>query len=290
MPKKNNPYVYRQDDSPISLAERFNLPPNALLEANPGAFPASTGQVINIPQAYQYNAPATTGPNVLTSPNSMTGSFLGGNPYNRTVNTGYSAIAPATGYNIDQRGRGYSQPTGAYNRSERGAPATPTNITPGSYSQSEYGVPGVTNPNILNSVIGRITANPAEYDNLSPAQKDAVDKLIEVRSGGAGGQTLGEGDFYGYERNPETGRDERVIKNAANGDNFLNELRYDPDRKKYVQIGKLMREGKLDKQGRWHKKPRRVRRGGGNQPVAQGAETGPTFTGFGVVNFGASSG
>lgn len=64
------------------------------------------------------------------------------------------------------------------------------------------------------------------------------------------------GDFYGYERDPETGRSIRVVKNSATS-NFLKELRWDPQARRYVSIGKLLKQGKLDLKGNWHTSSRR---------------------------------
>lgn len=53
MPKKNQTYTYQPEDNPVSLSQRFGITPDALLSANPGGTPFSTGQTINLP--YQTN-------------------------------------------------------------------------------------------------------------------------------------------------------------------------------------------------------------------------------------------
>jgi hypothetical protein len=244
MPKKNNPYVYRVDDSPISLAERFNLPPNALLDANPGAFPASVGQVINIPQAYQYNAPATTGPNVLTSPNSPTGSFLGGNPYNRTVNTGYSAIAPTPSP--------AAQPPAGY-----GPNAAQTFTTP------------------------RVLPNDSWY--RTPAQAASEQTAAQnIQAGGITPNTDPGNTDYSNTRAAQ--------QYAAAGTSFVNQMRWDPQAKKFVSIGRLLKQGKLDLKGNWRKTSRRQRQGQ-KKPAQQAAETKQDYTlANSFITFGASSG
>ena len=187
-------------------------------------------------------------------------------------------------------------------------------VAPGSFAESQarrYNVPTVTDyqdaaarggpisPLFQDKIIASIAADPQAYVNLSPSQKEAIERIL---TGGAnatpgGSQALRQGDFYGYERDPQTGRSVRVVKNAANGDNFLNELRWDPQRKKYVKIGKLMKEGKLDKKGGWHKKGKGVKgRRRGEAKAAPSAppavqETTSGFTGsYGVVSFNTGTG
>ena len=58
MPKKNQPYIYQENDSPLIVAEQNGITPQNLFNANPGGFPFVTGQQINIPvNPYQYSAP-----------------------------------------------------------------------------------------------------------------------------------------------------------------------------------------------------------------------------------------
>jgi hypothetical protein len=261
MPKKNTPYTYRPDDDPISLAERFNLPPNAIINANPGAWPASVGQTINIPQTFEYRPSATTGPSVLVSPNSPTGSFLGGNPYDRTVNTGYTASGGST---------------------------PPSPLDPRSRS---------TNMNqSLMDMRGRTYGQP-----------DAIDQLNALRSRGAGvNNTLptqagvwqdpvsttpdtAAGEFYGYERDPETGRSVRVIKSG--NDAFLKELRWDPQARKFVSIARLLKQGKLDLKGNWNKTSKRQRRGAAQARKQQQVEQAQDYTlANSLITFSTSSG
>jgi hypothetical protein len=134
-------------------------------------------------------------------------------------------------------------------------------------------------------------ANSAAYQALSPAQKEAVDRIAGgAGPGGGGGGTPGAGQFYGYVRNEETGRSERVIKDSSTS-SFSKELRWDPDRRKYVEIGKLMSEGKLDKRGGWHKKKKGGggSSGGGRGAAPPGKRAGWTGS-YGVVNFNTGTG
>src|SRR5688572_12797605 len=50
MPTKR-PYQYQPGDSPLTVANQFNLQPQQIISANPGGYPFSAGQTINIPSA-----------------------------------------------------------------------------------------------------------------------------------------------------------------------------------------------------------------------------------------------
>lgn len=99
------------------------------------------------------------------------------------------------------------------------------------------------------------------------------------------------GDFYGYERDPETGRSVRVIKNAASA-NFLKELRWDPQARRYVSIGRLLRQGKLDLKGNWHKTSKRQKRNAAIERKNQQQQTQKQDLTLAnsLISFGASSG
>jgi hypothetical protein len=145
-------------------------------------------------------------------------------------------------------------------------------------------------------IIHRLAQDPNSFTQLAPTQQEAIERLLQQsaaptsNAGTSGTATPGTGDFYGY-----NDKGERVVKNAANGDDFSKELRWDPQRKKYVQIGTLLKEGRMDKYGRLRKvkKGKGGGRGGGGgsaaAPEVQQTTTG--FTGsYGVVNFSTGTG
>lgn len=232
------PYLYKPEDSPLTVANQFGITPNQLLTANPGGYPFSQGQQINIPAAnpYQYSAPIGPQPPTLlqqrmaqpvtTPPVSRLGT-----PYGPNYRAQPSINPP---------------PSGAYGTDDSWyAPAAPaagtTPQTPG----------GTTSP-------------------VAP--------------------TLAGGDFYGYERDPETGRSVRVIKNSASS-NFLNELRWDPQRRRYVSIGRLLKQGKLDLKGNWRKQSNRQRRNAAIERKQQIQTQKDDFTlSNSLISFSASSG
>ena len=226
---KKTTYQYRDGDNPLSVANQYGLTPQQLLDANPGGTPFVTGQNILIPQTFQYNPRVTTGPNVLVSPNSPTGSFLGGNPYDRTVNTGYTAMTPAAPV---------AQPPAGY-----GPNATFTTPVASTYGTDDswYRTPqqGAAADAAMNN-INNGTLGPTTQQQLTG--------------------TPAPGEFYGYERDPETGRSVKVIKNTGSA-GFLKELRWDPQERKYVSISRLLKQGKLDLKGNWRNSSKRQRVG-----------------------------
>jgi hypothetical protein len=149
------------------------------------------------------------------------------------------------------------------------------------------------------NIIHRIAEHPEEFNNLPPAQQDAVQNFLE-RPGQGGAVPTNKGDFYGYERDPETGRSVRVVKNAATGGDLLKELRWDPSKKKYVQVGTLLKQGKLDLKGRTHKgkRQRMLENQARAQAPAAAAPAAPQVQqvnegfvgGFGVVQFNTGTG
>src|SRR5690349_2336246 len=48
------PYKYQTNDSPLTVAQQNGISPQQLIDANPGGYPFSTGQNINIPQPMTY--------------------------------------------------------------------------------------------------------------------------------------------------------------------------------------------------------------------------------------------
>jgi hypothetical protein len=292
-PRPINPF-----DNPSTTGLLVN--PNGTYIANPypttaaiggtGAFGSMLPQV-NV-QGQTWMQQAANMANPATAPNNLGG--VGNVPYGPQYPPQEFFVRPMS------RLGGYYGPN---YRAQPSLEAPATNYA-GSSVMDNYGyqqTSGIVATNVIDQII-REGVNSGTYDMLSPAQKETIDRIVEKQTaagqGGAGG-TLGEGDFYGYERDPETGRSVRVVKNAANGDNFLKELRWDPQRKKYVQIGKLLKEGKLDLKGNWNRRGNRKGGGGGvgggnrrRQQAPPGVqETTGGFTGsYGVVNFNTGTG
>jgi hypothetical protein len=255
MPKRTQPYVYREGDDPVALASQYGVTPGELLRMNPGGTPFSVGQNINVPFAYDVNQQQTAvqqantwkPPTVYGASNTVSNNFLGGLgnvPENPLINAGVP-------------------PTVAAGRFEDGS------LKP----SSAYG----TDDSWYRTTAQTQAARQAELRIQNGTMNPPT----------AG--TLAQGDFYGYERDPETGRSVRVVKNAATS-SFLKELRWDPQRKKYVSIGTLLKQGKLDLKGNWRKKSNRQRQtdSHSNKPPQQ---TQQDFTlSNSLISFNASSG
>ncbi len=259
------PYQYKPDDDPVTLAQQNGITPGQLLAANPGGYPFSPGQNINIPmmpplvqQNFVQRGRGASAP-YQYAPTSM--------GVNNTASLGDPSLLQqrmdiGQGYDLAQRGRGEN----AYgsNFDMRGR---------------TYGQP--TNVDQLNAMRGRgfgqtATATPQAGVWEDPAAPTTPDTA--------------NGDFYGYERDPETGRSVRVIKNSASA-SLLNELRWDPQRRRYVSIGKLLQQGKLDLKGNWRKQSNRQRRNAAVERKQQVRQQKEDFTlSNSLISFSASAG
>lgn len=320
---KNKAYQYQEADNLLSLADQFQTSPQQIIQANQGGYPFTNGQIINIPQAqldmrgrgFQFpstpTSPFNSGQVLIGSqwiggsqpliqssplaelvkqrqrPNTLKSggnAYEGNTPFGINLTPNLPAMPNSQSYNVNQRGRGaggppqdpYSLQVASQIRPEQfsglsrtiEAQQALTSTTPppvvSAYAMQSLGIDPVANGYTLENGMWRL--NPT-----------------------AAASVTGEGDFYGYKRNPETGRDERVVMNAANGDSFLNQKRYDPQTKKYVSIGKLLKQGKLDLQGRTRRQSKRDRLNA-NAAKQEPAPEPVHMTGFGLVSFGAGSG
>ena len=259
------PYQYKATDDPLKLAQQNGITTQTLLNANLGGTPFSTGQTINLP----YASPANLG---MPYQNTAYGPQANVPPFREPVLSQLPAFTPTPLRTLSQQEFLATQYS----------PNAPV------YSQSQ----GHPDPGL----VLRLAQNPEEFNNLTPAQQDAVSRLLEQEEAGDpgfnGGGTLGKGDFYGYERDPETGESVRVVKNAATS-SFRNELRWDPRRKKYISVGKFMDEQKKKNTKKSRRPAQRLQQAqqAGHLPTWQTVEKEDrVFTGFGLVSFNSSSG
>jgi hypothetical protein len=77
---------------------------------------------------------------------------------------------------------------------------------------------------------------------------------------------------------------------AKNGTPFLDQMRWDPQRKKYVSLGRLIKQGKLDIRGNWRKSTNRQRQGQGNRPQQQAEQKQDYTLANSFITFGVGSG
>lgn len=150
MPRRPTPYQYQSNDSPLTVASQNGLTPQQLIDANPGGYPFSTGQTINIPQAQSFQG------NLF--PSLMQPST------NPLVNPGLLPKVPAqTGYQYQPHGT-YGQtisPTG-YNNPVIGANGQPIGLH-GTFGQS----PNLSQPNIFQQLVAANSGSsmtPNNYD------------------------------------------------------------------------------------------------------------------------------
>ena len=288
MPRGANPFVYRYrpEDDPTTVATQFGITPSQLIQANPGGFPFSTGQTINVPRnntPFQYGAPVFNTPPTAMFQNPPAN--LG------ALNTGVQQYAnPAA---VGPFPQNYQQ---AQKLIRQGVPTSAAQQITGTTSQqaSQSLLPtgkevdyafraqgaAVFGPAYA-SVMARLATNPEEFNNLTKTQQDAIEKMMTNAQGGGAGNT----DFkntQGY---------------LANADKpFLEQTTYING--KPMKIKDAVRRGLLDlKTGRRFKQPMKRNRKGKLVSAEQAApvsvpvqEENGVLQGIGVVNFGASSG
>lgn len=238
-------YQYRPEDTPVTLADQFGVTPQQLIQANPGGFPFSVGQQIRVP-TFQYSAPI--GPNpAVTDPGR--GTMLPSNPMGSVQNA-----------NLAMRGRGY-QP-------------------PGTYAQSEQGVPASTGYGTDDSWY-RTTA---QANAAAAAQQRINQGLPPPNQGPTGNLNNGYGGFQnkGGADNTDFNQTAAAQYNAANNIPFLNQKRWDPKRRKYITVGQWLKQNRRGGRGRGA-------RGGGGSNGGGGGSFDAALANS-IIDFGVSAG
>lgn len=251
-----NPYLYKPQDTPLTVANQFGVTPNQLLAANPGGYPFSTGQAIQIPAAnpYQYSAPI--GPQPAPGP--------AGSP---PAGYGPNAFAPAP------QNRMVNDP-----KETRSAPATVGNF-------------GFSPTAGMRNILYRLAQG--EDVNMPEAQRTAVESFL---TGGAPQPAFdpsqpGGGFAPAPADNSDYANTRAARYYAAAGTPFLQQRRWDPQARRYVSIGRLLRQGKLDLQGNWHKRSRRQVRNAAIERKQRNVQQAQDFTlANSLISFGAASG
>jgi hypothetical protein len=239
------------------------------------------------PNPYQYQVGPADDPVTLSSqfgvtPQQLLAANPGGAPFSVGQTINVPMLPPLTQANINQRGRGATGPYQYAAPASLGVSGTASLGGPVQRPPVGYG------PNALAPAV-----QPTGYgtdDSWYRPPTTATTPNAPVNQLAAPGTTpnTSGGDFYGYERDPETGRSVRVIKNSSTS-NFLKELRWDPQRRRYVSIGSLLRSGRLDIKGNWRGKRRG---GGGGQARKQQQEQNKQDFSLSnsLISFGGSSG
>lgn len=204
-----NPYQIQSSDTFASIAEKNNTTEQALRAANNGmAVPPPKGSFINVPMPLAQQ-------------------------------TAYSASN--LNYDVNMRGRGYN--------SVYGQPAPIAGTNTNSFAGAiNYGAD-------INGIVASIQASPT-----APAQIPGVALgQLQINGQPATAQSM---QAAGYEYNQATqvwtlkgsaaagnsdySQTQAARDYAANGVGFLDQMRWDPSSKKYISIGKLIKQGRLD--------------------------------------------
>jgi hypothetical protein len=278
---RNSTYQYGTDDTPISVANQFGITPQQLISANPGGYPMSIGQNINIPNLASPGAPNPYAPAV------QAGNIVGNNTtlppstipqryqqrQQQYLNATQLSGGASANVSMGQLGNvpGYSQLAG-------NNPYGQTNFTSGnSFTSGGGGVnlqPGMNNNQFVADVGARILANPAEFDSLPQSAQDAIRQSL---GGGSGPPTA----------DPANSPGGRFIQ--------VGEVRWERNKN-----GRLVKVQYTGENGSWRSK--RVVQGGKGQAkarlAAEAARQGQsavdpgnsTMPGFGVVNFNFGAG
>lgn len=253
-PNQPQTYQYQTNDNPTQLAQQFGVTPSQLLNANPGGYPFSTGQTIKIPQysspigptqppGYQGLTPSQAQPKPaqgqtpyfqLAAPNNP---VAGGNMSQQSQNAWTQRMnAQTTAVITNQIANGIQPPMIPANTSitnpVTGQPATPDDLIASGYTFN----PKTNSWNLAGSV-----QNPGQTA-AAPAGNSAF---------------MNTGFMQQY---------------AAQGTAFENQKRWDESTGKFVRIGDLIRQGKLDlKTGKTITKKNKGGGGGGTGriPVTQ---------------------
>jgi len=191
MPKGKVPYQYAAGDTPVSLAQQWNVLPSDVIRANPGAWPASTGQVIMQP-------PPAAVPMTFQQMAQQSANVYNPNAYNTPLQQ-YAQPAPQTPAYLHPRGLGGQEisPT-PYNNPIYGANGQPIIVPRGTYGQTfaaeqpQYFRPYTLGPaaptgptsyaargnssDYMNNLVSRAVSG--EYDSLTPGEQEKIDELI----------------------------------------------------------------------------------------------------------------
>jgi hypothetical protein len=235
---------------------------------------------INNPYQYQFKPednPLSVAQQFGVTPQQLLEANPGGYPFS----TGQTIKVPQTfqynaGTSNDMRGRGYNPAASSYDPAMRGRGAN-ANVSNFDMRSRGYGQPGAIDQ--LNDMRGR---GYGQTNILAPETGVWEDPAATTPT------TPEKGQFYGYERDPETGRSVRVIKDSSSA-SLLNEMRWDPQRRRYVSIGRLLRQGKLDLRGNWHNSSRRQNQSNARQRRQQTQQQDMTLSNS-LISFSASAG
>lgn len=284
-------YQIKTGDTFDSIAQNTGFTPQDIQGANNGMLiPPPKGSYITLPggsmgtpdftvSANQQAAPFYTQAQLPQGTNSVSPYRPGGITGKPPVGYGPQQARPATpGVPMNQAGYPSYSPVGIAAQAQAQAndlavQNTITSLQAGVLPPniSSYAANNLVNPTTgqkftpQDLAISGYSFNPAtgQYTLTGAQEILAQNKSPNVNPNGGGGSDFSNTASQQYY--------------AANGVAFQNQKRWDPERKKFVKIGQLLKEGRLDiKTGRM----RKSKGGGGGQPQApvepQGTTSAPT--------------
>jgi len=236
-----SPYQIQTADTFETIAQKNNLTAQHLQAANNGmAVPPPKGSMINIPrpgfsaqaQADYYNHPAAA----QLSPDQHMQQLI-----SQGVPPGIAAMV------VRAQAEHLAQGAGQTQFRDRGVPLDFYNVVKDIQNSTE--APTNVPANVLSALtINGQAATPQSMIDNGYTFNQATQSWVLGGAQAAGSVTTGAGT--GSAEFMNTGFMQRY---AEKGTPFLQQKRWDPSTKKFVSIGKLIRQGKLDLQGRTHK-------------------------------------
>lgn len=206
-------------------------------------------------QSYQYKPdddPVTVANQFGITPQQLLGANPGGAPFStgQTINIPfqYSAPTPTIQYNAPIG----PQPAPSLLQQRMAQPVT---SVPG-LNQQGRGIQGLDQLNAINNVNAM---RGRGFGQDSPAGPMVMGNWVEPTQPALDPTR----PYGGFER---AGKDNTDYANTATaryyeaaGTPFLQQQRWDPQRRRFVSIGRLLRQGKLDLKGNWHRRGNRQR-------------------------------
>jgi hypothetical protein len=278
MPKGKIPrnYQYQEGDNPLTLAQNYGTTPQALYNANPGGFPFSTGQTINLPIAGVggkrpvYNAAANSTTfnyetvrdpqHFVPDTTSYKGRFDNVQPKTALVNTPFVAGRPKEVSQNDLQASAV-----LYRNMIKDA-------------RDMYDATGVFDPKLLPTTMSTDMVQQIGYNAGTMTQLGYTMTDGQWKQTGASEKDQTNSEFK------NTGFYKEYQQNNVG---FLNQLRWDPDTGKYEKIGNLLSSGKLDAQGNWYGGKNKKNNKTKNKSKS---ESKSNSTGTSTVNFGVGAG
>lgn len=261
----SNYYQVKPDDTFQTIAQNTGVPEEKLQDYNKMIVPPPKGTYINL------NPPANR-MEQGQAPVGISGSFLSATGVPNTQTAAQYPVSPTSNF-AQERGWDTStaaaplpQPSTGANSFTSGGNVNLTELSSNITTQLQNGqLPSSIPFQVASQLVNPQTGRPFTQADYQAAGYTYNNQTQQWTIGGQqpasqipAGQVqtsvgTGEAGFM------NTGF---MQANAAAGTQFLDQLRWDPQRKKYVKIGQLLREGKLnirDQQGNFRQQKRRER-------------------------------